>query len=322
MKHLGRVLAPAGLLLALWLFLREDAGAIWALLRQAGAGLLLASLFHALPMLLNAWAWRAILSGALRPGLGAMTWVVWIRESVNGLLPVARIGGEFVSYQLLRRLGLRRAPAAASLAVDMALSILSQLAFALLGLSLLVANGSGGGLSHQLAVGLLLLAPLGIVFILAQQAGVFERLARLLDKLAAGRLAGAIEHSARIDRAIRLTYRRRGAVAACSLWQCAGWVAGAGEIWLALQFLGHPVDLLDGLAIEALIQAVSSAAFIVPGALGVQEGGFILIGGALGLGPEVALALAAARRLRDVVVFFPGLLAWQWAEARAPIPAR
>jgi hypothetical protein len=25
-------------------------------------------------------------------------------------------------------------------------------------------------------------------------------------------------------------------------------------------------------------------------------------------------ALAAARRLRDLVVFFPGLLAWQWSE--------
>jgi glycosyltransferase 2 family protein len=322
MKHLGRLLALAGLLLALWLFLHEDAGAIWGLLRQAGAGLLLAGLFHVLPMLLNAWAWRAILPGALRPALGAMTWVVWIRESVNGLLPVARIGGELVSYRLLRRLGLRRAPAAASLVVDMALSILSQFAFALLGLGLLLASGSGGGLSRQLAVGLLLLAPLGIVFILVQRAGLFERLARLLDKLVAGRLAGAIEHSARIDRAIRLIYRRRGAIAACFLWQCAGWVAGAGEIWLALQFLGDPVGLLDALAIEALIQAVSSAAFIVPGALGVQEGGFILIGGALGLGAPVALALAAARRLRDLVVFFPGLLAWQWAEARAPIPVR
>jgi len=26
---------------------------------------------------------------------------------------------------------------------------------------------------------------------------------------------------------------------------------------------------------------------------------------------------AAARRLRDVIVFFPGLIAWQWAETRA-----
>jgi hypothetical protein len=65
--------------------------------------------------------------------------------------------------------------------------------------------------------------------------------------------------------------------------------------------------------IESLIQAVSSAAFFVPGALGVQEGGFILIGGALGLSPPTSLALAGARRIRDLLIFLPGLLAWQVA---------
>ena len=65
-----------------------------------------------------------------------------------------------------------------------------------------------------------------------------------------------------------------------------------------------------------MIQAVSSATFIVPGAIGVQEGGFIVIGAALGIDATTALALATARRLRDVVIFFPGLIAWQWAEAR------
>ena len=74
--------------------------------------------------------------------------------------------------------------------------------------------------------------------------------------------------------------------------------------------------MLDALVIEALVQAISSAAFVVPGALGVQEGGFLLIGAALGIDGTTALALAAARRLRDVIVFFPGLIAWQWAETR------
>jgi len=41
-----------------------------------------------------------------------------------------------------------------------------------------------------------------------------------------------------------------------------------------------------------------------------------VIGALLGIDPATALALAAARRLRDAVIFFPGLAAWQWAEAR------
>ena len=48
----------------------------------------------------------------------------------------------------------------------------------------------------------------------------------------------------------------------------------------------------------------------------LQEGGFVLIGAALGIDGTTALALATARRLRDVIIFFPGLIAWQWAETR------
>jgi hypothetical protein len=47
----------------------------------------------------------------------------------------------------------------------------------------------------------------------------------------------------------------------------------------------------------------------------VQEGGFILIGGALGLDPATCLALAGARRIRDLLIFVPGLFAWQIAES-------
>ncbi|HXU66473.1 MAG TPA: lysylphosphatidylglycerol synthase domain-containing protein, partial [Casimicrobiaceae bacterium] len=85
-------------------------------------------------------------------------------------------------------------------------------------------------------------------------------------------------------------------------------------IWLALYFLGHPRPLQDAIAIEALVQAVSSAAFIVPGALGIQEGAFVVIGAALGLDATTSLALASARRLRDLIIYLPGLIAWHRAE--------
>jgi len=51
----------------------------------------------------------------------------------------------------------------------------------------------------------------------------------------------------------------------------------------------------------------------------VQEGGFIVLGAAVGLDGGAALALATARRLREVVVFFPGLVAWHWAESRVAL---
>jgi hypothetical protein len=49
----------------------------------------------------------------------------------------------------------------------------------------------------------------------------------------------------------------------------------------------------------------------------VQEGAFLLIGGIMGLDATTALALAAARRLRDIVIYIPGLWAWHRAETKS-----
>lgn len=68
--------------------------------------------------------------------------------------------------------------------------------------------------------------------------------------------------------------------------------------------------------IEALIQGTGSAAFLVPGAIGVQEAGFVLFGSLLGMSHESAAALAVVRRCRDLLLYVPGLIAWQIQEGR------
>ena len=57
----------------------------------------------------------------------------------------------------------------------------------------------------------------------------------------------------------------------------------------------------------------------MPGALGVQEGGFIVICRAFGLAPEVAIALSLVKRLREVVLGVPALIAWQRLESWPPL---
>jgi putative membrane protein len=317
MNHLGRVLALAGLALAAYLFWRSDPQAVWKLVAHAWVGIVIAALVHVVPMTLNARAWQVILPRGERIALRAMLLAVWVRESVNGLLPVARIGGEIVSYRLLRIYGVRRFAAAASLLVDMALSVLSQLVFALIGVALWLAHGESSAFAAQIALGIAVMIVAALLFVVVQNAGMFEKVTSLANRFASGRLEDVVEHSARIDRAVRIAYRRRDSIASCFLWQLAGWAAGAAEIGAALYFLGHSVSATDALAIEALIQAISSAAFVVPAALGVQEAGFLAIGAAFGVDAQTALALAAARRVRDVVVFFPGLMAWQGLERRA-----
>jgi len=135
----------AGLALAPALFLWQGVGPVLAAFAAAGLGILWSSLFHAVSMALNARAWQLLLPLRRRGSVAFYFWAVWLREAVNGLLPVARIGGEVISAQLLIRHGLRPVTAVASLVVDMTVSLLSQFTFTLLGLAVLVAHGAGGG---------------------------------------------------------------------------------------------------------------------------------------------------------------------------------
>lgn len=318
MKHLGRLAALAGLVASLWLVLHDNPGSVLGLMRAAGAGLVLAGLVHVLPMLANARDWQTLIRGANRPSLAGMLQLVWIRESVNSMLPVARIGGEVVAFRLMRRRGLRGSTAAASLVGDMQLTLISQLMFTMVGIGFLFAHAESGTLriAGDLAWGIVVLTPLLVLFSLVQHASPFERLTRMLNHATSGKLAALVGQSAQIDQAIKLIWRRRGVVLRyLFFWQPVQCIATALEIWVALYFLGVHVSFVEAVVIESLIQAVSSAAFFVPGGLGVQEGGFVLIGGALGLDPATCLALAGARRIRDLLIFVPGLFAWQLAES-------
>ncbi len=62
--------------------------------------------------------------------------------------------------------------------------------------------------------------------------------------------------------------------------------------------------------------AARSAGFAVPGALGVQEGGLIVVCGLFGIHPDMAIALSMLKRLRELVIGIPGLIAWQLSEGR------
>ena len=98
------------------------------------------------------------------------------------------------------------------------------------------------------------------------------------------------------------------------VWNLAGWFVGAIEVWVVLKFMGYQVDFGDAVVIESLMHAVRAAAFAVPGALGAQEGGLIVLCAIFGVPPEAALALSLVKRIPDLVIGVPGLVAWQTLE--------
>lgn len=316
MIRIGVLFAFLGLAVATGIIAYSGAEQVLTALSVAGWGIVWTSLFHIIPMMACVWGWQALMPGRTKAGKFFFFYMLWIRVSINNLLPVAKIGGEVVSVRLMMKNNIRKSPAIAATVVETTLSVLAQFAFVLLGVALFVFRVSDQDVTMQLLWGVVITMPLigGLLFV--QRVGffgLFDKLFTLMFRDKWKKFAGS---AARLDHAVRVMYRRRGKAFFCFVMQFLSWALCSFEIWLALDFLGHPLSLVECLMIEALIQAAGSAAFVVPGALGVQEAGFLLFGGMLGLSPEVAAALAMIRRCRDLLLYVPGLVVWQIQEGR------
>ena len=307
----------AGLALAAWLLRSYGVGEVLHLLQQAGWGIALVVAFHAVQVLFSALAWRAAAGPAPpQPALGEWVVLRWIREGVNNLLPVAQIGGEVVAVRLLRRQGMPLTAAVAGTVGDLTMEMLTQILFTLLGLGLLALLVGDAGVGGYVlgGAGLAVLGAAG--FIAAQWFGLAGLIERGVMRLSARFGWAPLGEVGGLDDALRALYRTPSRMAWACTHHSVSWLLGGVEVCLALHVLGTDISLGEGLVIEALGQALKAAGFAVPGAIGVAEGGYVVVCHLFGLAPELALALGLLKRLREVVLGVPALAAWHLREAR------
>jgi putative membrane protein len=282
----------------------------------AGWGLFAVVAFHFLQIIFSAQAWRTLLPPSSAPSLHMMVGLRWIREAVNALLPVAQIGGEVVGARLLALRDVPVSAAGASVTVDLSSEMISQIIFTLFGIGLLMTSPHDAQITQWILGATVAAAAVVIAFVLTQRFGLFRLVERGLIRFAHltgwsiwGRVHGLHE-------AIVATYREPRRLGLACGHHLISWLLGGIEVMLVLHFLGIDVDLREGLIIESLGQAFRAVGFAIPGSLGVQEGGYILVCGLLGIGPQVALELSLVKRIREVVLGVPGLIAWQVIEGR------
>ena len=311
-----------GLALAAWLLASYGVAEVLGLLQRAGWGIALVVVFHFVQILFSALAWRAV-AGPMRPQptLGEYIALRWIREGINNLLPVAQIGGEVVAARLLRRRGVPLTAAVAGSVGDLTMEMLTQILFTLIGLGLLVLlvgeSGVGGYILGGVGVG----AAAAGGFVAAQWFGLAGMIERGIMRLSARFGWAPLGEAGGLDDAIRALYLAPSRMAWACTHHSISWLLGGIEVCLALHFLGTDVGFGEGLVIEALGQALKAAGFAIPGAIGVAEGGYVVVCHLFGLAPELAIALGLVKRLREVLLGVPALVAWQVREARA-IPER
>jgi putative membrane protein len=286
---------------------------------EVGWWLIPITLFHIIPLYFDAASWRALFPAPGRPGHASFLWMRWIRESVSTLLPVAGVGGDVVGARLVHQRGVSGAQATATMVVDITVGTATQLVFVLAGVALLAAGKSNDAAAvvWGVAIGVAVFAAAIAIFVRIQHNGMFGTLVGWAHRLAPKSwMSGFTGRAETIDEAIVATYRRRSALLCSCLIRLVGWASGAGEVWLTTRVLGQPLSLVDSFILESLISGVRGAAFMVPGALGAQEGGTVLFGALLGLPADIALAVSLTKRVRELALGLPGLAAWQWVEGR------
>lgn len=311
--------ALLGLVVIVCLVVYRGVSEVFGALATAGWGLLFLPLFHIFPLACSTQGWRVLITGK-RLRFRRLMAIRWIREGINNLLPVAQVGGDFVGARLLTFSGVPGGVAGGSSIVSLTMEVVAQFLFTLFGFGLLLLHLGGRGSDglFWILVAILMMLPMLVGFLVAQRTGFFRWIERLFNKaignlqlewLGIGELRGLHE-------AILEIYRSPRAVAASAFYHFLSWLAGTGEVWIALHLMGHPVSLADALILESLGKAMRSAAFIVPGGLGVQEGGYMLLAPLMGLTPGMGLALSLAKRVREVLLGGGALLAWHTIEGK------
>jgi putative membrane protein len=331
MKHLGRTLITvAGLALAACLVLQQGFDEVFRALHLVGLGGLGAIiLLHILPTLICGVAWwlllrrqQPTLQGRPMPGtsplqgafrLADFLWVRWIRDGLDSVVPILPVSGELVAVRVLKMRGVALADVCTI--VDLTAELFGQVVFALISFALLLLTHPHSPYELWIAAGIGVMGLQCAGFLIAQKKGLFRLIEHPLRWLRSKRHDLKPDDGPLHDRLLAL-YADREAFLACWLLHVLAWMLGALEAWLGLWLMGHPLGLAEALALEGLVLGARSLAFFVPLGAGVQEGAYVLIGGILGLAPDLALAVSLLKRGRDLAIGVPALLFWQMLEAR------
>ena len=321
MKHLRTikpvvyVLGLSGVALFIVLLIREGAGQVSSAITRAGWGLLGVTIYHLLQTLSDAAGWSVLIPKENRVPLIKSFFLNWIGESINNLLPTGRVGGDIVITRIAATWGVPLRLATAVMIVDVTIGLVTKVIYVVAAGVLLILRTGRTDLAQPTlgAVMAGILAAAG--FYAVQRLGLFRWSATLASRLA--RSPGwesLIQGGEELDQTIAFVYVQRSGVGWCCFFWILSWFIASGEIWFALWALGLRSSFTAAVILESAALAIRGAAFLVPGAVGVQEGGYILLGNFLGIPGEIALALSLVRRMRELALGIPALISWQLME--------
>jgi uncharacterized protein (TIRG00374 family) len=236
-------------------------------------------------------------------------------EVVNMTTPTAYVGGEPLKAYLLQKSGVPMVEGLASVVIAKTTMTIAQVLFILLGIALgfwiLGAQGSSGQIvaAGLLSIGLLAFGTMAFVFV--QRRGLFTWTLETLRKcgIRIGFLEAREGRLRELDQTILNFYtQHQTAFYASTGLYFLGWLAEALEVFVIIYYLGGPADAWSAISIGALSVFIKGGTFFIPGSLGAQDGGNLLLLQAFGYSDVTGITFALLRRFRELVWIGIGLV--------------
>ena len=310
------VFAVLGLMLATALVAWYGFGKVVGAALSAGAGgFALLSAWQVLLFVAMGIAWSAVALPRGGPRPATFVWGRMVRDSASACLPFSQVGGFVLGARAVTLHGVSWATATMSTVVDLCAEFLSEIAFAGIGVVVLLSRSTDRSLAVPAAIGLGLAVLAGFAVIRLQPGigALFARFGKRIVGDSAGKDLSELQLAAAYGGPARL--------AIGTALHLVGWLGKGVGNWIAFRLLGADIDLLGACAIEALLHAVLSFAVVVPGYAGVQEAGYAGLGALFGVPADLSSGVSLLRRARDLAVGIPILLVWQLVELKR-LPAR
>ena len=310
------LLLGVGLLTLSFLVWHIGPGHIYEAVARFGPGALFVMLIPSVVMyVLEAYGWKIVLGPAAeRISFSKIFAIRTAGEVVNMTTPTAYIGGEPLKAYLLQRHHIPMVEGLASVVIAKTIMTIAQVLFILIGIGLAFWTlGPTGSSAQMTAAGLLSAGVLSCgvaAFILVQRRGLFTWLLETCRQfgLHIAFLEARAEKLRSLDRIILDFYaHHQSAFYASTGLYLLGWLAEAVEVFVIISFLGGPASLLSATAIGALSVLIKGGTFFIPGSLGAQDGGNLLLLKAFGYSDLTGMTFALLRRFRELVWILIGL---------------
>jgi putative membrane protein len=276
--------------------------------------------------LLEAYGWKLTLGRwADRVGFLRLFFVRTAGEAINASTPTGMVGGEPMKAYLLKQYDVPMVEALASLVTAKTAMVLAQILFMLLGIGLMV--GILGGSDHNvlaaaLGVGMLAFGLLMLFMIQRHGIGmglltIFRKI-RLPLRFLESREAQLLD----LDNTIRGFYQERAGIFRVTvLVYFVAWAIETFEVYAILFFLGMEVTLLAAFSIAAISVLIKGAGFFIPGSLGAQEGGYLVLLMSFGYDEVTGITFALIRRMREILWIIIGLLMLAIMKEKPALPS-